>query len=210
LNRQSVVRASGPARRPCAGVSIWFLRGDGAARQGDIVSNLTDAAWALSMLWMEVVGITVGKAKRLSGRQCFAPLLRPFWLLIAIVASVAFGDMAGCIMGFGRAVVLWNPVGLSRRAKRRCALVRVSASWRFLWGGIAVSRSIASSYTIMKGRRLLALPWHLALAVRRQGVHAPRRVHKRLEDSRVRAAIQVGAVGMSPGRPSAKLVTSVL
>jgi hypothetical protein len=62
-------------------------------------------------LWMVVVGITVGKAKRLSGRQCFAPLLRPLWLRIAIVASVAFGDMAGCIMGFGYAVVLWTLLG---------------------------------------------------------------------------------------------------
>lgn len=76
-----------------------------------IIFNITDAAWPLSILWMLVVGITVIRARRLSGRQRFVPLLCPFWLLIAIFGSMAFGDTAGGLLGFGYAAVLWGLLG---------------------------------------------------------------------------------------------------
>ena len=76
-----------------------------------LVFNVTDAAWPLSMLWMLVVGITVIWAKRLLGWQRFVPLLCPFWLLIALFLSLAFGDAVGVIVGFGYAAVLWALLG---------------------------------------------------------------------------------------------------
>ena len=76
-----------------------------------IIFNITDAAWPLSMLWMLVVGITVIRANRLSGWQRFVPLLCPFWLLVAIVGSMAFGDTAGGFLGVGYAAILWVLLG---------------------------------------------------------------------------------------------------
>ncbi len=76
-----------------------------------LIFNVTDAAWPLSMLWMIVVGITVIRAKRLSGWQRFVPLLCPFWLLIAILGSMALGDTAGGLVGFGYAAILWVLLG---------------------------------------------------------------------------------------------------
>ncbi len=76
-----------------------------------IIFNITDVAWPLSMLWMIVVGITVIRAKRLSGWRRFVPLMCPFWLLIAIVGSMAFGDTVGGVLGFGYAALLWALLG---------------------------------------------------------------------------------------------------
>lgn len=91
--------------------AFGFFEATGLLGRESTVFNLTDAAWPLSMLWMVVVGITVLRAKRLSGWQRFVPLLCPLWLLITIVASIAFGDTAGSIMGFGYAAVLWALLG---------------------------------------------------------------------------------------------------
>ena len=77
-----------------------------------IIFNATDAAWPLSMLWMLVVGVSVIVARRLSGWQRFVPLLCPFWLPIALIASVALGDdVVGELIGFGIAAVLWMLLG---------------------------------------------------------------------------------------------------
>jgi hypothetical protein len=91
--------------------AFGFFEATGLLGRESIVFNLTDAAWPLSMLWMVAVGITVTRAKRLSGWQRFVALLCPFWLLISIVASIAFGDSAGGIVGFGYAAVLWALLG---------------------------------------------------------------------------------------------------
>ena len=72
----------------------------------NIVFIVTDAAWPLSMLWMVVVGITVIRAKRLSGWQRFIPVLCPSWLPLAALCWTAFGD-AGSVIGFGYSTVLW-------------------------------------------------------------------------------------------------------
>jgi hypothetical protein len=88
-----------------------FFEATGLLGRSSIIFNITDAAWPLSMLWMLVVGITVIRANRLSGWQRFVPLLCPFWLLIAIVGSMAFGDAAGGFLGFGYAAVLWILLG---------------------------------------------------------------------------------------------------
>jgi hypothetical protein len=76
-----------------------------------VIFNITDAAWPLSMLWMLVVGIAVIRARQLPGWQRFVPLLCPFWLLIAIFGSMAFGDKAGGLAGFGYAAILWALLG---------------------------------------------------------------------------------------------------
>src|SRR5918997_6636185 len=88
-----------------------FFEATGLLGRSSIIFNITDAAWPLSMLWMLVVGITVIRANRLSGWQRFVPLLCPFWLLIAIVGSMAFGDAAGGFLGFGYATILWVMLG---------------------------------------------------------------------------------------------------
>lgn len=88
-----------------------FFEATGLLGRESIIFNVTDVAWPLSMLWMLVVGITVIRANRLSGWQRFVPLLCPFWLLIAILGSMALGDMAGGLLGFGYAAVLWVLLG---------------------------------------------------------------------------------------------------
>ena len=92
-------------------LAFGFFEATGLPGRESIIFNLTDAAWPLSMLWMVVVSITVIRAKRLSGWQRFVALLCPFWLVIPIVASIAFGDTAGGIVGFGYAAVLWALLG---------------------------------------------------------------------------------------------------
>ncbi len=87
-----------------------FLEATGLLGRESIFFNVTDAAWPLSMLWMVVVGITVIVAKRLSGSQRFVPLLCPLWLPLAILGTVALGDMGGFI-GVGYAAVLWALLG---------------------------------------------------------------------------------------------------
>jgi hypothetical protein len=76
-----------------------LLEATGLLGRESMVSNVTDAAWPLSMLWMIVVGVTVIAAKRLSGWQRFVPLLCPLWLPIAITLSIAFGDTLGASSG---------------------------------------------------------------------------------------------------------------
>jgi len=95
-----------------------FFEATGLLGRGSIIFNITDAAWPLSMLWMLVVGIAVIRANRLSGWQRFVPLLCPFWLLIAIIGSLAFGDTAGGFVGFGYAAVLWVLLGYIVRDSR--------------------------------------------------------------------------------------------
>ena len=97
------------------GLGLAFLFGlfeaTGLLGRESIVFNVTDAAWPLSMLWMIVVGVSVIVAKRLSGWQCFVPLLCPLWLAIAIMLSIAFGDTVGGTVGFGYAAVVWALLG---------------------------------------------------------------------------------------------------
>ena len=89
-----------------------FFEATGLLGRESIIFNATDAAWPLSMLWMLVVGVTVIVAKRLSGWQRFVPLLCPFWLPIALIASVVLGDdVVGKLIGFGIAAVLWMLLG---------------------------------------------------------------------------------------------------
>ena len=96
-----------------------FFEATGLLGRESIIFNITDAAWPLSMLWMLVVGITVIRANRLSGWQRFVPVLCPFWLLIAIVGSMAFGDTVGGFLGFGYAAVLWVLLGYIVRGGSR-------------------------------------------------------------------------------------------
>jgi hypothetical protein len=88
-----------------------FFEATGLLGRESIVFNITDAAWPLSMLWMVVVGISVILAKRIIGWQRFVPLLCPFWLPIALIASVVLGDTVGGLVGFGVAAVLWMLLG---------------------------------------------------------------------------------------------------
>ena len=90
-----------------------FFEATGLLGRESIIFNITDAAWPLSMLWMLVVGITVIRANRLSGWQRFVPLLCPFWLLLAILGSIALADAAGGYLGLGYAAVLWLLLGYS-------------------------------------------------------------------------------------------------
>ena len=87
-----------------------FFEAAGLLGRESIIFNVTDAAWPLSMLWMLVVGVTVVVAKRLPGWKRFVPVLCPFWLVLAIAGSAAFGD-AGGFLGLGFAAVLWALLG---------------------------------------------------------------------------------------------------
>ena len=97
------------------GLVLAFMFGlfmaTGLLGRGSIVFAITDAAWPLSMLWMLVVGIAVIAAGRLEGWRRFVPVLCPFWLLVAIGGSVAFGDLGGHI-GAGYAALTWALLGL--------------------------------------------------------------------------------------------------
>ena len=77
---------------------------------------------------MIVVGITMIRAKRLSGWRRFVPLLCPFWLPLAVVGTIAFDETGGYI-GVGFAAVLWGLLGyvVVRSDSRRPAPTAVSA-----------------------------------------------------------------------------------
>ena len=94
-----------------------FVEATGLFDENDAVFVVTDAAWPLSMLWMLVVGITVIVARRLSVWQCFIPVLCPFWLPLAFLGAIAFGEMGGLI-GLGYAAVLWALLGYIVRVSR--------------------------------------------------------------------------------------------
>lgn len=91
--------------------AFGFFEATGLLSRESIIFNVTDVAWPLSMLWMLVVGGVVIRANRLPGWQRSVPLLCPFWLLVAILGSMAFGDAAGGFLGFGYATVLWILLG---------------------------------------------------------------------------------------------------
>ncbi len=124
----------------CANAGMWRMRATGAGLLGravllvqlvglvlaflfglfkatgllggeSIVFTVTDAAWPLSMLWMLVVGGAVIAAGTLEGWRRFVPVLCPFWLLVAIGGSVAFGEAGGHI-GAGYSAVTWALLGL--------------------------------------------------------------------------------------------------
>ncbi|MDP8923949.1 MAG: hypothetical protein M3O34_13845 [Chloroflexota bacterium] len=103
------------------GLVLAFLFGlfeaTGLLDRENIIYNITDAAWPLSMLWMLVVGITVLLAKRLPGWKRFIPVLCPLWLPVAIAGSAAFGDLGGLI-GIGLAAILWTLLGYTVRDSR--------------------------------------------------------------------------------------------
>ena len=72
--------------------AFGFFEATGLFGRESIVFNVTDIAWPLSMLWMMVVGVTVGVARRLSGWHSFVPLLCGLWFPLGMVAMIAFGD----------------------------------------------------------------------------------------------------------------------
>lgn len=82
--------------------------------EGTVVFAVTDAAWPLSMLWMLVVGVTAITAGRFAGWRRFVMVLCPFWLLVAIVGSIALGP-AGEHVGAGFSAVMWILLGLAVR-----------------------------------------------------------------------------------------------
>ncbi len=104
------------------GLVLAFLFGlfeaTGLLGRDSLIFNVTDAAWPLSMLWMLVVGITVIRAKRLSGWQRLVPLLCPFWLPIGIVGYTAFG-VPGGLIGLAYSAVLWALLGYVVRESSR-------------------------------------------------------------------------------------------
>lgn len=87
-----------------------FIEATALLDENNIVWVVTDAAWPLSMLWMLVVGITVIRAKRLSGWQRLVPVLCPFWLPLAALGGTVFGD-AGGVIGLVYSAVLWFLLG---------------------------------------------------------------------------------------------------
>jgi hypothetical protein len=104
------------------GLVLAFSQGiyevTGLAGQGNILFDIADAAWPLSMLWMLVVGVSVIRARGLSELrwQRYIPLLCPFWLPIALILGTLFGDPAqgvglGGLIGLVYATVLWGLLG---------------------------------------------------------------------------------------------------
>jgi hypothetical protein len=87
-----------------------FIEATALLDENNIVFVVTALAWPLSMLWMLVVGVTVIRAKRLSGWQRFVPVLCPFWLPLVALGGAAFGE-AGGVIGLGYSAVLWFLLG---------------------------------------------------------------------------------------------------
>lgn len=90
--------------------AFGFFEATGLLGRENIVFNVTDIAWPLSMLWMLVVGVTVIFAKRLPGWHRFVPFLCGLWFPLGMVAMAAFGDESGFV-GFGLAAIFWTLLG---------------------------------------------------------------------------------------------------
>lgn len=101
-------------------VALAFLFGlfEATALVGDEnpLFLVTDMAWPLSMLTMNLVGITIAVVGRLRGWQRFAPLLCGLALPITIALGAVSGagvqgDMVGYVF-FGMLAVFWGLLGL--------------------------------------------------------------------------------------------------
>ncbi len=87
-----------------------FIEATALLDENNLVWVVTNAAWPLSMLWMVGVGVTVIRAKRLSGWQRFVPVLCPFSLPLVALGGIAFGEVGG-VIGLGYSAVLWFLLG---------------------------------------------------------------------------------------------------
>jgi uncharacterized membrane protein len=102
--------------------TFGFFEATGLLGWDSIIFNVTDAAWPLSMLWMLVVGITVIRAKRMTGWHRIVPILCPFWLLLALGSWAVFGDTSGYI-GLAWSAVTWALLGyIVRESSERAEL----------------------------------------------------------------------------------------
>jgi hypothetical protein len=101
-------------------VALAFLFGlfeaTGLIGEENILFTITDIAWPVSMLAMNLVGITIAAVGKLRGWQRFAPLLPGLALPISIVLGMVTGaGMQGDLIGyvfFGMLAVFWGLLGL--------------------------------------------------------------------------------------------------
>ena len=89
-----------------------FFEATGLFGRGDIIFDVADSAWPLSMIWMLLtVVISAILAGRLPGWRGFVPMLCGSWLPLGFALMPLFGGSAGYV-GFGMTVVFWFVLGL--------------------------------------------------------------------------------------------------
>jgi hypothetical protein len=101
-------------------VALAFLFGlfeaTGLIGEENILFTITDIAWPVSMLAMNLVGITIAVVGKLRGWQRFAPLLPGLALPTTIVLGMLLGEgMQGDLVGyifFAMLAVFWGLLGL--------------------------------------------------------------------------------------------------
>ncbi len=88
-----------------------FFEATGLLGRESIIYNATDAAWPLGMVWMFLpLGITVIVVKRLEGWRRFVPMFCGAWFPVAMVGSIAFGEVGGNV-GIAMSAVGWALLG---------------------------------------------------------------------------------------------------
>ena len=101
-------------------VVLAFLFGlfeaTGALGEDNIIWNVANLAWPLSMVFMLVVGITAAVAGRLPVPYRFAPLLCglafPLSTLIGVAIGAAMNDLSMALIFFSMTTVFWGLLGL--------------------------------------------------------------------------------------------------
>jgi hypothetical protein len=104
-------------------VALAFLFGlfeaTGLVGEENVLFTITDIAWPVSMLTMNLVSITIAVAGKLRGWQRFTPLLCGLALPTTIVLGMLIGEgMQGDLVGyifFGMLAAFWGLLGLNVR-----------------------------------------------------------------------------------------------
>ena len=104
-------------------VFLAFLFGlfeaTGTLGQNNIIWNVTNIAWPLSMVFMLVVGVTAAVVGRLPVPYRFVPLLCglafPISILIAVASGAGMDDQIIALTFFSMTTVFWFLLGLAVR-----------------------------------------------------------------------------------------------
>lgn len=97
----------------------------GILGETNIIWNITNVAWPLSMVFMLVVGITAVVAGRLPVPHRFIPVLCGLALPVSTLISIAIGagmsDMSTAVIFFSMTTVFWLLLGLAVRQSETTA-----------------------------------------------------------------------------------------
>jgi hypothetical protein len=108
--------------------AFGFIEATSLLDETNIIFNVTNIAWPLSMLFMIVVGIAVLRAKRLRGWHRWVPLLCGLAFPVSIPVLALGGDEQGGLLFFTLLAVFWLLLGYVVRSEETAVAVLPAGS----------------------------------------------------------------------------------